>query len=584
MAEERAQRRLAAILAIDVVGYSRLMENDEAGTLAALKALHKTVLEPLITDHQGRIFKLMGDGVLVEFASAVNAVECAVALQSGLAPADDGLPPDKRIEIRIGINLGDVLVEGDDLYGDGVNIAARLQELAEPGGICVSSKLRDEVGSKLKVAFHDLGEQRLKNISSPVRVCRLRAGGREPTSTPTRLPLPDKPSIAILPFDNLSGDPEQQYFSDGISEDIITDLSKISGLFVIARNSAFTFRGKSAKTQDVSRELGVRYVLEGSVRRAGNRVRITTQLVDGTTGGHVWAERYDRDLTDFFAVQDEVTHEIVAALAIKLTPDEHQRLVRKGTDNLEAYDHLVRGTHLTFQVTKETNVEAGRLLERAIELDPHLARAFTMLSHVHVLAYVNGWREQPEALLQRAFELALQAVALDNDDPDGHWNLGIAYLWRRRHDLATAAERRALHLNPNFASAHAALGNILYYSGRSSEAVEPLLMAMRLDPYYSEIWLHFLALAYFGMGRYDDAAAILKRRIIRRPDTDISRVLLAACYGYIGRGEEARALWQEALRLNPQYSLEQKRRILPYKNSGDFERLLDGLHKAGLPE
>ena len=244
----------------------------------------------------------------------------------------------------------------------------------------------------------------------------------------------------------------------------------------------------------------------------------------------------------------------------------------------------MRGTHLAYQVTRETNIEAGRLLERAIELDSQLARAFTMLSHVHLLAYVNGWKEQPEKLPQRALELALQAIGLDNDDPEGHWNLGLIYLWRRQHDLAIAAERRALHLNPNFASAHAGLGNVLHYTGRSSEAVEPLLTAMRLDPYYSEIWLHFLALAYFGAGRYEDAAATLKRRIIRRPDTDISRVLLAACYGYLGRGEEAQALWQDALRLNPQYSLEQKRRILPYKNSSDFDHFLDGLHKAGLPE
>lgn len=584
MAEERAQRRLAAILAADVAGFSRLMEADEAGTLAALKARRTEVLEPLVAKNHGRIFKLMGDGFLVEFASAVNAVACAAALQQEAAEANSGVPPDRRIEMRVGINLGDVVVDGDDLYGDGVNIAARLQELAEPGSICVSAKLRDEVGRKVDFSFDELGERRLKNIAAPVRVYRLRPRGLESGSMPAPLPLPDRPSIVVLPFLNMSGDVEQEYFSDGMTEDVTTDLSKLSGLFVIARNSAVTYRGKSVKAQEVSRELGVRYVLEGSVRKAGNRVRITSQLIDGTTGGHLWAERYDRDLTDIFAVQDEVTREIVAALAIKLTADEKRRLNRRDTDNLEAYDYLVRGTEQTFRATRDSNSEARELLERAIELDPRMTRAYSMLSHVHVIAYINGWQEPPEPTLQRAHELARRAVALDDDDPGAHWNLGLTYLWMRQHDQAVVEEQDAVRLDPNFALAHAALGHILHYAGRSSEGIEPLLRAMRLDPYYSEIWLHYLAQVYFGTGRYEEAAATLRRRIIRHPDTDISRVLLAACYGYLGRHEEARTLWREALHYNPEYSLEQKRRVLPYKNAAEFDQLVEGLRKAGLPE
>jgi adenylate cyclase len=427
MAEERVQRRLAAILAADVVGYSQLMEQDEAGTLAALKSRRRDVLEPLVARHQGRVFKTTGDGVLVEFASAVNAVQCAVDLQHGMAAANDGVPEDRRVVLRVGVNLGDVVVEGSDLYGDGVNLAARLQELAEPSGVCVSAKVREEVGRKLEITFEDFGERQLKNITSPVRTYIVRPSPSQPVTASRPLPLPDKPSIAILPFVNMSGDPEQEYFSDGVTEDIITDLSKVSGLFVIARNSSFTYRGKAVKVQEVSRELGVRYVLEGSVRKAGNRVRIVTQLIDGTTSGHLWAERYDRDLTDIFAVQDEVTREIVSALAVKLTQGERQRLRQKGTENLEAYDHYLRGRQLQMQRSKEANEEARALLEKAIELDRKFARAHAILANVHIVDAANRWHD-PEESLRKAHELAQRAVALDDDDAEAHWALGTAHL------------------------------------------------------------------------------------------------------------------------------------------------------------
>jgi len=581
MSEQAPRRRLAAILAADVVGYSRIMQADEAGTLAALKARRRDILQPMVAQHHGRIVKLMGDGVLVEFDSAVSAVQCAVDLQQAMAVANRDLSDDRRIVLRIGVNLGDVMVEGGDLYGDGVNIAARLEAFADPGSVVISRTVFDHVRGKVKVGFDDLGKRDLKNIAGPVRIYRLQLDGETVVGQPV-LTLPDKPSIVVLPFDNLSNDAEQQYFSDGISEDIITDLSKVSGLFVIARNSAFTYRGRSVKVQEVSRELGVRYVLEGSVRKTGNRVRIAAQLIDGTTGGHLWAERYDRELTDIFAVQDEVTREIVSALAVRLTEGEQRRIMRRGTDNLEAYDYYLRGRQLQGRRSKDGNEEARPLLERAIELDPQFARAYSVLAGVHSIDYANRWRDPPEDSLHKAHELARQAVELDDDDPYSHVVLGLICSSLKRHDQAIAEARRALALDPNFAWAYSLLGQLLYYSGRSQDAIEPLRSAIRLDP-SEEPFLHHLAQAYFGVGRYEDAAAVLRRRIIRKPDTDMSRVLLAACYGHLGRMEEAQALWREVMSINPSYSLEHRRRILPYKDPADFERIVDGLRKAGLP-
>jgi adenylate cyclase len=582
MAEERARRRLAAILAADVVGYSRLMQEDEPGTLSALKVRRKELLEPTVAGHRGRIFKVMGDGVLIEFASAVDAVECAVAIRHAMGEANAGVPLGKRIELRIGVNLGDVMVEGSDLYGDGVNLASRLQEIAEPGDICVSAKVREEVEGKAGLAFEDLGERKLKNIAIPARVHRVPSGGAPPTGSQP-LPLPDKPSIVVLPFDNLSGDPEQQYFSDGIAEDIITDLSKISGLFVIARNSAFTYRGRAVKVPEVSRELGVRYVLEGSVRKAGNRVRIAAQLIDGTTGGHLWAERYDRDLADIFAVQDEVTREIVSALAVRLTQGEERRLKHKGTENLDAYDLYLRGRELMKRRNREANEEARPLLERAIALDPAFAGSYSMLALVHLMDYVNRWREPPEEWLHVAREFAQKGVAHDEDSAEAHWALGLTYLSDRQLDPVMAEARKALALDPNFAWAHSLLGQALLYAGHWEDSIAPLRAAIRLDPNFDS-HLHYLAQAYFGLAQYEEAAANLRRRILRKPDSDLSRVLLAACYGHLGKAEEAKALWQEVFQVNPNYSLEHHCRVLPYKNAADLQRFIDGLRKVGLPD
>jgi TolB-like protein/tetratricopeptide (TPR) repeat protein len=382
----------------------------------------------------------------------------------------------------------------------------------------------------------------------------------------------------------MSGDVEQNYFSDGITEDIITDLSKIAGLFVIARNSAFTYKGRAVKVQDVSRELGVRYVLEGGVRKAGNRVRITTQLIDGQTGGHVWAERYDRELTDIFALQDEVTQKIVGALSLKLARDGRQRIAGRGTEIVGAYDCLLRGRQQMQLFTKEGNTEARLMFEQAIALDPNFATAIAGLAKTHVFDYVNGWSKAPDKSLETAYELANRAVALDDKNPEVHNMLGIVLHWMKDLDRAIAALERALALDPNYAHAYATLGLTLYYAREPERSLHFLERAIRLDPHYPDQFLHFLGLTYFALGRFDEAAAVLERRLIRNPNTDVSRVLLASIYGHLGRYEEARQCWEQALKVNPAYSLEHRRCILPYRDPADFDRIVNGLRKAGLPE
>jgi adenylate cyclase len=580
------QRRLAAILAADVVGYSRLMGEDESGTLARLKAHRRELIDPTIAACGGRMVKLMGDGALVEFGSVVDAVQCAVEIQRAMTLRNAEVPEARWIAFRIGINLGDVIVEGDDIYGDGVNVAARLEGLAPPGGICVSGKVHAEVLGKLDLGFEDLGEQEVKNIVRPVRVYRIilaPAGAGKPSASAPAPSLPDKPSIVVLAFENMSRDPEQEYFADGIAEDIITDLSKISGLLVIARNSAFAYKGRPADLRQVCRELGVRHALEGSVRKAGSRVRITAQLIDGTTGGHLWGERYDRDLTDIFEVQDEVTGEIVAALKVKLTPEERRRVARRGTDSIEAYDWYLRGRELVWRHTRDDVAEGRPLLERAIALDPGFALAYAHLSLGHVQDYINRWSADPERSLTLARELAERAVQLDEAEPQAQRSLAVVDIWQKQLDESIAASGRAIALDPNSADAYAALGLALHYAGRSAESLEQYERMARLNPHFPPIFLFFMAQGHFALERYQAAADLLQRRLARQSESDTSQVLLAACYGHLGRFEDARAAWQEALRINPDYSIEHRRRILPYKNPADFERVVAGLRKAGLP-
>ncbi|TRC72029.1 adenylate/guanylate cyclase domain-containing protein [Mesorhizobium sp. WSM4307] len=581
-------RKLAAILAADVVGYSRLASADEDRTLARLRALRSDLIDPIIAVHNGRVIKRTGDGALVEFRSVVDAVRCAVEVQNGMVERNAGVPQDRRIEFRIGIHLGDVVEESDgDLMGDGVNIASRLEGVAAPGAICLSEDAYRQVKARLDLSVSDLGSTQLKNIAEPIRVYSLQvgAGTKATPETATGRPAtaaPPKLSIAVLPFANMSGDAEQDYFADGISEDIITALSKLSQLFVIARNSSFTFKGQNVHVQEVGAKLGVRHVLEGSVRKSGNRVRITAQLIDATSGGHLWAERFDRELTDIFAVQDDVTQQIVGALALNLTEGDRQRLAPEHPRNAEAYDCFLRGRELWHRLTKETNVAARDVLQRAIDLDPNFASAHAFLALTHGLDYLNRWSASPPESMAQAEEVATRAVTLDGSDPWAHWALAIAKLYTRQHDGAIDEAERAIVLNPNFAEGHVILGEALYYSGRPEEAVESFARAKTLNPYFPDVLLHFQALAAFQLGRYEEAVDLLLQRLARNAVTDVSRALLAACYGHLSRFAEARAAWQEVLRLNPDYSLEYRRKVLPYKNPADFELVVDGLRKAGV--
>jgi TolB-like protein/Tfp pilus assembly protein PilF len=567
------QRKLAAILAADVVGYSRLMGEDESATLAALRRFRSKVFTPIVDAHAGSIIKSMGDGWLVTFESAADAVSCAIAIQQKLT--GDGI-----IELRTAVHVGDLTHEDEDVYGDGVNIAARLQDLADPGAIVISETARRSIDGNLAAGFADLGKQELKNIAEPV--VAFGWGMSEIARNAPVSPVADKTSIAVLPFNNMSGDPEQEYFADGMSEDIITDLSKISSLFVIARNSSFVYKGRSVDIPSVARELGVRHVLEGSVRRGGDRVRINAQLIDAETGGHLWAERYDRDLTDIFAVQDEVTANIVEALKLTLGEDEERRVHLKGTDNLAAYELMLRGRELFLRVNREDCGKAREVLEQAIELDPGFGPAYGYLAQIHAIEYLNGWSDDPQASLRQAHDLGRRGVECTPEDAHVHIAFGSSYLWLGRHDDAIAEARRAIELDPNYAYAYFELGWYLQYAGRAAEALEYFDRAIVLDPHHADQFLHFMAQAYFQLERYDEAVDILKRRLVRNPRSDGSRMLLASCYGHQGRLEEARNVWAEIMGINPDFSLAQRRAVLPYKRSQDFEQIVEGLRKAGI--
>jgi len=571
----RIERKLAAILSADVKGYSRLMGEDEVATIRTLTA-YQEAMTTFIQQHRGRVVDASGDNLLAEFASVVDAVQCAVEIQRELKTKNADLPAPQRMEFRIGINVGDIIVEGERIYGDGVNIAARLEGLAAAGGICISGIVYDQVETKLALGYEYLGEQTVKNIAKPVQVYRVQM--KVGASTPM---APDKPSIAVLPFVNMSGDPEQEYFSDGITEDLITDLSKLSGLFVISRNSVFLYKGKAVKPEQVSQELGVRYVLEGSVRKAGSRVRITAQLIDATTGYHLWADRYDRDLKDIFAVQDEVTQQIVAALKVKLTGREQGRLGRTPTNNLEAYDCFLRGLEYHAQRTQEANARARQMFERAIALDPQFAVAYAFLGRTYLMELVFQWAENPQTA-ERVFSLGQKAVALDDSQPTAHETLAYAYLGKKQHAQAIAEAERALSLDPNFADAYTTLADILSFAGRPEEAIRLVETAMRLNPSYPASYLWSLGHAYRLAGRYEEAIAALKRVLTRNPDHLTAHVLLAALYSGLGREAEARTEAAEILRVSPNYSLAVVRQRMPYQDPVELERILDGLRQAGL--
>jgi adenylate cyclase len=588
MAEERINRKLAAILAADVVGYSRLMAADEAATLAALKRHREIVFDPAVAMHNGRIVKLIGDGTIVEFGSVVDAVNCALSVQRSNGALPDEALRQPKIVLRIGINLGDVIIEGDDIYGDGVNIAARLEPLAEPGGICVSSIVNESIGNRIDVRFQDGGDVSVKNIDRPIRIWKWHPGATPLAAAKSNAAKSElngaTASIAILPFTNMSGDPEQEYFSDGITEDIITDLSKIAGLTVIARNSSFTYKGRSVDIRTVGRELGVRSVLEGSIRRAAKRVRITAQLVDAATGGHLWAERYDRDLTDIFEVQDDVTRRIVDALKVTLSPAENARLTAGGTSSMDAYDYVLRGRELLLGKTKnrETFEQSTKFFMRALELDPNYPKAYAALSMAYNLDYQNRWSDDPDSSLPLAKRYAEQAIEKDPNEPFARLVASWAAIFEKDLDRATSEVNAALRLNPNFALAYSNLGSIHNYSGRPLEAIPLLERAIRLDPAFRAQNLHFLGIAHLLAGKYETAAALLRERILLVPGTDFSRVFLVAALGYLGEVDEARRIWRELREINPKYSFREHFSRQPFRKE-DVERVAEGFAKAGLP-
>jgi adenylate cyclase len=584
------ERRLAAILAADVVGYTRLMGEDEAGTLAALKAHRAEFIEPKLAEHRGRLIKVMGDGALVEFSSVIDALACATELQRGMAERNKRAEHGLQIVFRIGINLGDVIVEGDDLYGDGVNLAARLEGLAEPGGICISAKVYDEVKNKLPLVYEDLGERKLKNVAEPTRVYLIAPGRSEDRPAPAAdvdLALPDKPSIAVLPFDNMSGDPEQEFFADGITEDLTTALSKVRWFFVIARNSTFTYKGKAVEVKQVAKELGVRYVLEGSVRKAGHRVRITAQLIDATTGRHVWAERYDRQIEDIFDLQDEMSQTIVGAVEPELSAAERHRAIAKPPENLDAWECYQRGVWHMWRSERAGHLEAERLFDRATDLDPGFASAYAYGSYTQYSTVIMGWSDDPEQSLEAGMAMAEKALSIDDKDPMGYFAAGRIHMMEGRHDDSIAALGQAIELNPSFAQSHHGLGMALTLAGRLDEAKEALGMAERLSPRDPNLSAFTVvhALACVLSGDHEDALH-WARKTIQNPRSKgyWPHAVHAAALSQLDRMEEARSAVALALEALPDLSLSYLAKTLPTKDPSNLDPYLESLRKAGLPQ
>ncbi|MDJ0948159.1 MAG: adenylate/guanylate cyclase domain-containing protein [Alphaproteobacteria bacterium] len=636
MAQEPVQRRLAAILAADMVGYSRLIGVDEAGTIARQKAHRAELIDPKIAEHSGRVVKTTGDGLLVEFASAVDAVLCAVEIQRAMGPREAKVPEDRRIAYRVGINLGEIVIDGEDILGDGVNVAARLEGLAEPGGIRISDVVFKNVKGKLDLGFADLGPQKVKNIAEAVPTYRVlidpadigkfvAAKRRRPTSPrwaagavaavlvlasgglaiwrpwelgmepasreETALPLPDKPSIAVLPFDNLSGDPKQEYLSDGITESLITRLARQPDMFVIARNSSFTYKGKAVKVQQIGRDLGVRYVLEGSVQKAGERIRITAQLVEAATGEHLWADSYDRQLNDLFAVQDEIARKVAVELAVKLTVGEVARSDVQATDNVEAYDLWLRGVEAYRKFKKETNVQAGELFEKAIALDPQYARAIGYLGWVRLNEWRFWWGEDRDRSFRQAEELARRAIAIDEDSIVGHNLLSRIYSFTQRHEPAIAQGHRTVAIEPSSANGYASLAWTMVLAGRPEDGLVFIGKALRLSP-YPPVWYRNVEVNIsYLTGRYEAAIASARKLLDRTRVGAMARgtwKLSIASYVELGREAEAGAEAKKYLENDPDFSVQEFADVLPrafgYMDQSSQDRFIDALRTAGLPE
>jgi len=584
---EGTQRRLAAIVSADVVGYSRLMGVDEVGTLAALRAHRAEMIDAKIAEHGGRIVKTMGDGLLLEFPSVVGATQCVIEVQKGMAERNQGVDEDLRITFRVGINLGDIIIEGADILGDAVNIAARLQEIAEPCGICISNRVHEDVQDRLDDKFEDTGEIELKNIARPVRVWRWTQNITSVAVSPTAeaLPLPDKPSIAVLPFDNMSGDPEQEYFADGMTEDLTTDLSKVSGLFVVARNSTFAYKGKKTDARKVSRELGVRYLLEGSVRRAGSRVRINAQLIDAATGGHLWAERYDGTVDDVFELQDEVGSKVIRALAVALSPGERSRMERVHTNNLDAYELYVRAMGTPYPPIKERIFQARDMFETVIELDPNFAGGYSGVSRILYLSVMYGISENSDEDIDLALSLAQKAVEVDDTFGSSYTSLATALLLKRSFDQAIEAAREAIRRQPSDADAHAHLGFALALAGRADEGVLPIEQAIRFNPQFHGPYLNILGFTHFTRRCYDEAVQAFRTNVGRGgPLAYPAMCWWLASHVGLNQMEDAHQMAHRVVAEFPGFTVSSWSMPRLYNHASDVEHLRSALRLAGLPE
>ena len=582
MTEERTKRKLCAVLSADAKGYSRLMGQDEAGTVNRLKEYRNLMID-LIKNYRGRVVDSPGDNILAEFASVVDATECSVKIQEELEPRNVELPEDMRMQFRIGINLGDVIEDGERIYGDGVNIAARIESLSDKGGICISGTVYDQVKYKLPLRYEYQGEQIVKNIKEPIRLYKvLMEKDVDELSLGERLELPEKPSIAVLPFVNMSADPEQEYFSDGITEEIITGLSKVPHLFVIARNSVFTYKGKTVKVQQVGRELGVGHVLEGSVRKSGNRVRISVQLVDATTGHHQWADRYDRELKDIFNLQDEITLKVLTAVQVKLTEGEQGRTLAKGTDNIEAYIKFLKGRVYAQRSTKNGFLLAQQMAKEAISLDPEYPGGYRLLGMTYLQLGVFGWSKSPDESIARAAELFQKALTMDESDSYARCRLGYLYTLERNYEKAIAEGELTITREPNSSDAHAFFSATLIYAGRKKEAIRLAQKAIHLNPIPLSWQLQNLGLAYTNAGMYEEALLEFKKALHSNPNYIRPHIGLAVCYSLLGREEEARAAVTGILEISPKFSLKYFAKIYPFKNQEDMERFTDALSKVGL--
>ena len=583
--DDRLPRKLAAILYADVVEYSRLTGENEDATHRTLSE-YLDVVAGTIESHRGRVMHYAGDAVLARFDAVLDAVSSAIAIQRELRVRNDGIPERERVQFRIGVNLGDVIEDRDDIYGDGVNVAARLEALADPNGICVSDSVRTAIGRKMDLAFEDMGEQSVKNIEEPVRAYRIVVGGeaRAARAVDSRVApeLPDKPSIAVLPFTNMSGDPEQEYFSDGITEDIITALSRISGLLVVARHSTLKYKSEPVDVRQVGREQGVRYVLEGSVRKGGDRIRVTAQLIDAATGHHQWADRYDRQLDDMFAVQDDITHKITVEMRVQLSLGEKARMRAGGTKNLRAWELIVRADELNNRLIREDNQEARRLAEEAVHIDPGYASAWTELGWTHWSDVYFGWVDSPEGSTTRGFEAAHKALELEAEHPNTLALLGFLHRLRGEHDRAVELTERSVSLAPNDAENTAEFAHALAFAGKPNEAVEVFKRAMRLSPIYPAWYLVGLGICYYSMNELDGAISAFREAVGLAPDSAFARIYLTSALVDGGSAEEARAMAGEVMRIERDFSAASWQGAR-FKDEDLGRRITANLVAAGMP-